>query len=106
MIGTANQFFRVNGSATGYAWDTLDDTDMDFTGWTCVDSITTLGTIVTGTWNATVIDISAYTNLAVNTDHLKLTDDTLDFSDNKDTNLHYWQGSFLEQFVFTISESS
>lgn len=51
------------------------------------------------------VDISGGTNLAVDTDHLKLTSDTVGLSDNQDTNLHYWQGSFLEQIDFTISEA-
>jgi len=57
LIGTAGQFFRVNGGANGYSWDTLDDSDMDFTGWTGVNSITTLGTIVTGAWQATDVGV-------------------------------------------------
>lgn len=51
------------------------------------------------------VDISGGTNLAVNTDHLKLTGDTVDLADNQDINLHNRQGSFLEQLDFTISES-
>lgn len=52
-----------------------------------------------------LIDISANTNLAVDTDHLKLTDDTLSFSDNEKTVSHSRQGSFLEQIDFTVSEA-
>ena len=58
LIGTVNQFFRVNDDANGYSWDTLDDSDMDFTGWTGVNSITTLGTISTGVWNAGAVTSS------------------------------------------------
>ncbi|HEG43243.1 MAG TPA: LamG domain-containing protein [Phycisphaerales bacterium] len=52
-----------------------------------------------------VVDISGATNLAVDTDHLKLTDDTLSFSDNEKTIAHDRQGSFLEQIDFTITEA-
>lgn len=51
------------------------------------------------------IDISDSTNLAVDTDHLKLTGDTLSFSDNEKTIAHDRQDSFLEQIDFTISEA-
>lgn len=51
------------------------------------------------------MDTHPILNLAVNTDHLKLTDDTVDLSDNQNISLHFWQGSFLEQIDFTISES-
>ncbi len=51
------------------------------------------------------IDIFDDTNLAVDTDHLKLTDDTLSFSDNEKVVSHARQDSFLEQIDFTISEA-
>ncbi len=51
------------------------------------------------------IDISDSTNLAVDIDHLKLTDDTLSFSDNEKTVSHSRQGSFLEQIDFTVTEA-
>lgn len=51
------------------------------------------------------VDISDGTNLAVDTDHFLLDDDTIKFSVNQDTNLHFWQGSFLEQHDFTITEA-
>lgn len=51
------------------------------------------------------IDISDSTNLAVDVDHLKLTDDTLSFSDNEKVVSHSRQDSFLEQIDFTISEA-
>jgi hypothetical protein len=41
-----------------------------------------------------------------NTDHFQFkSGGQLDFSDGQDTNLHTWQGSFLEQIDFTISVS-
>lgn len=52
-----------------------------------------------------LLDISDNTNLAVDTDHLKLTDDTLSFSDTEKTVSHSRQGSFLEQIDFTVSEA-
>ena len=52
-----------------------------------------------------LLDISDNTNLAVDTDHLKLTDDTLSFSDEEKVVSHSRQDSFLEQFDFTISEA-
>lgn len=51
------------------------------------------------------IDISDSTNLAVDTDHFLLDDDTIEMSPNQDTNLHVWQSSFLEQHDFTITEA-
>ncbi len=45
--------------------------------WTGDVNIATVGTIGTGTWNGTAIDISDYTNLAV-VDLLSLSDDTID----------------------------
>lgn len=51
------------------------------------------------------VDISGGTNLAVDTDHLKLTGDTLSFSDTEKTVSHSRQGSFLEQIDFTVSEA-
>ncbi|KKL86795.1 hypothetical protein LCGC14_1941150, partial [marine sediment metagenome] len=51
------------------------------------------------------VDISGGTNLAVDTDHLKLTDDTLSLSDNEKVVAHSRQGSFLEQIDFTVSEA-
>ncbi len=42
---------------------------------------------------------------SVDTEHFKVTAGELDFSANQDVNLHYWQGSFLEQFDFTIAEA-
>lgn len=53
-----------------------------------------------------IVDISEATNLAVDTDHFALNDDTIEMSVNQDTNLHVWQGSFLEQFDFTITEAA
>lgn len=52
-----------------------------------------------------LLDISDNTNLAVDVDHLKLTNDTLSFSDNEKTVSHSRQGSFLEQIDFTVSEA-
>ncbi|MEX2405069.1 MAG: hypothetical protein WD579_00535 [Candidatus Paceibacterota bacterium] len=44
------------------------------------DSITTLGTISTGVWNGTAIDISTYTNLSVSATGLELSGDALALS--------------------------
>ncbi len=52
-----------------------------------------------------IVDISDDTNLAVDTDHLKLTDDTLSLSDNEKLVAHSRQGSFLQQIDFTVSEA-
>lgn len=52
-----------------------------------------------------VVDISDDTNLAIDADHLKLTGDTLSFSDNEKVVSHARQDSFLEQIDFTISEA-
>lgn len=79
-IGSANQYLKVNSGATGYGFDSLTHADVTFTGWTGVSSITTLGTIATGVWNGTDIDISDYTNLAV-TSPVTLTGDTLSLGD-------------------------
>ena len=57
----------------------------------------------TAAWS--FIDISDSTNLAVDVDHLKLTDDTLSLSDNEKLVAHSRQGSFLQQIDFTVSES-
>lgn len=51
--------------------------------WSATTNITALGTIVTGTWNATAIDISSYTNLTV-TGPITLTDDTVGITIAKD----------------------
>lgn len=51
--------------------------------WSATTNITTLGTIVTGTWNATAIDISDYTNLTV-TAPVTLTDDDVGITIAKD----------------------
>ncbi len=48
--------------------------------WAATTNITTLGTIVTGTWNATKIDISSYTNLVAGT-NITLSADTLNVDD-------------------------
>lgn len=54
-----------------------DGTD---TVWAATTNITTLGTIVTGVWNATAIDISSYTNLIAGT-NITLSSDTLNVDD-------------------------
>ncbi|KKK65392.1 hypothetical protein LCGC14_2974590, partial [marine sediment metagenome] len=51
------------------------------------------------------VDISDDTNLAVDTDHLKLTDDTIGISDNDKKVAHARQDSFLEQISFTVASS-
>ncbi len=51
--------------------------------WQATTFITGVGTITTGTWNATAIDISDYTNLAV-TAPIVLTDDTISITVAKD----------------------
>jgi hypothetical protein len=57
-IGTADQYLQVNSGATGYQWDTLTLADIDLTSWTGSTSITTLGTISTGTWAATDVGLA------------------------------------------------
>ena len=58
LIGSIGQYLKVNGAANGYTWDTITHADMDFTGWTGVNSITTLGTIGTGMWQSTDIGVA------------------------------------------------
>lgn len=41
----------------------------------------------------------------VDEDHFVVSNGELNFSVNQDTNLHVWQGSFLEQHDFTITEA-
>ncbi len=50
--------------------------DTAISTWTGSTNLTTLGTIVSGTWNGTAIDVSSYTNLATSTG-VSLTGDTL-----------------------------
>ncbi|MCK5608442.1 hypothetical protein KAR91_41560, partial [Candidatus Pacearchaeota archaeon] len=80
LIGTANQYFRVNSGANGYEWDTLTKADVGLSNventalstWVGSTNITTLGTIATGIWNGSAIaheyggleaDVSAYNGL-------------------------------------------
>lgn len=50
-------------------------------------------------------DHPQYIVRSIDTDHFLVTAGQLGFSVNQDTNLHTWQGSFLEQIDFTISEA-
>lgn len=54
-----------------------DGTDI---AWSPTTNITALGTIATGVWNATAIDISSYTNLVAGT-NITLSGDTLNVDD-------------------------
>lgn len=52
-IGTKDQVLAVNSSANGYSWKTLGS--MAYVANTGANTITTLGTVTTGTWNGNVI---------------------------------------------------
>lgn len=114
-IGAANTFLKSDG--TDVDWGFIDislstnlavTTPITLTG----DSvgIVNQGTTTTvlhgdaaGNASFGIVDISDDTNLTVDTDHFLLNDDEIDFSVNQDTNVHVWQGSFLEQHDFTIT---
>ena len=112
--------FSVNGGAiTGATWNGVPIDISDFTNLTVTSPITltgdSVGIINQGTattllhGNASgnaffsIVDISDDTNLAVDTVHLKLTDDTISLSDNEKIIAHSKQGSFLEQIDFTVT---
>lgn len=46
-----------------------------------------------------------YVVRSIDADHFAISSGELQMSANQDTNLHVWQGSFLEQHDFTITES-
>ena len=118
VIGAANTFLKSDG--TDAAWGFIDISDSTNLAVTTPITLTgdSIGIVNQGTTttvlhgnaggNASfgVVDISDDTNLAVDTDHFKLDDDTIDMSDNQDTNLHSQQGSFLEQIDFTVTEAA
>lgn len=81
----------VNAPSMNSIYDYLHQFDADddgsftdetwLTNWTGSTNITTLGTIATGTWNGTTIDISSYTNLVAGT-NITLAGDTLNVDDS------------------------
>ncbi|NTW27219.1 MAG: hypothetical protein HGA36_02775 [Candidatus Moranbacteria bacterium] len=70
--GTTGQMLKSNGNAADLSWVTLSKTDIGLgnventalSSWAGSSNISTLGTITSGTWNGTAMDISSNTNLS------------------------------------------
>lgn len=83
--GASGYFLKANGVGADLTWAQITKSDVGLgsventalSTWAGSGNITTLGTIGSGTWQGSQIDISSYTNLAVSGTLLKLTGDTL-----------------------------
>ena len=74
---TNNKLYRYDGSAWGEAVTATDGfvTDSDLAAWTGTTNVTTLGTIGTGTWNATAIAQAKIDDEAINEAKIQISND-------------------------------
>jgi len=82
-IGINGYFLKSDGTDAAWAQVTKSDVGLSsventaLSTWTGTSNISTVGTITSGTWNGTDIDVSDATNLGVSGTLLNLTGDTL-----------------------------